>query len=261
MDCMEGSRKALEKIGLDTLRGVALKDLDKRLDDGKLSKDQVLHTYLGWLQEQLQDWDLSDSAVYRVEIESWCKSLVFHGFNDQTVFDAFVDWETKQIEIDICSARRFQVAEVELLDILSVAPSRPPLKKTGPDAVRGGQNTAIEIESGSDDSDIELLGWQTLGVQQITNMAVEQPEVDMYREVSADKENNPYSSEVEMVGSNGGASKSMKMKGKENQPYSGEVEMIRSSTGSSKSMKIKGTAKKGFRRAPGGDYLCDRCGP
>ncbi|KAJ0115382.1 hypothetical protein J7T55_012661 [Diaporthe amygdali] len=145
----------------DALRGISLQELDKRSQGHK----DLVNIYLGWLQEHLNDWDLSDSAVFRPQIKSWYASLRFHGYDDQHIRNAFSAWMSNQIQSDASSARRLLVAQEELLGNLGINQETETTRDLGT-----GQGTAgvitkrekkiIDVSSGEDDSDVEFLGWK-----------------------------------------------------------------------------------------------------
>lgn len=151
-------RGELEK---DSYRRFTLKELDKHIQD---HEQDVLNTYLGWLQEQLNDWDLSDTAVFQPQIQSWCASLRFHNIDDQTIFDAFSVWKMKEIDQNPSSARRFLVAEHVLLNALSlkhaIRQSRPAAEQERGRVITVRDNQIIDVSSGAEDSDVEFLGWK-----------------------------------------------------------------------------------------------------
>lgn len=147
-------------LGPDVLRGITLQELDKRAQ----SHGDLLSIYLGWLQEHLNDWDLSDSAVFRPQIESWSASLRFHGYDDQQIRVAFAAWMASQIEDDASCARRFLVAQEELFSILDGDQTMQPTD-LGMDERTAGVITVkeckvIDVSSGDGDSDVEFLGWK-----------------------------------------------------------------------------------------------------
>lgn len=145
----------------DALRGISLQELDKRSQGHK----DLVNIYLGWLQEHLNDWDLSDSAVFRPQIKSWYASLRFHGYDDRHIRNAFSAWMSNQIQSDASSARRLLVAQEELLGNLGNNQETETTRDLGT-----GQGTAgvitkrekkiIDVSSGEDDSDVEFLGWK-----------------------------------------------------------------------------------------------------
>lgn len=147
-------------LGEEVLRGISLQELDNRAQG---HEDQV-SLYLGWLQEHLNDWDLSDSAAFRPQIESWYASLRFHGYDDQRVRDVFTAWMSKQIQNDASCARRFLVVQEELLSILGGDQTIQP-RDLGMDQGIAGvitikEDKIIDVSSGDGDSDVEFLGWK-----------------------------------------------------------------------------------------------------
>lgn len=142
----------------DDLRGINLQELDKRVQ----GHDDLVNIYLGWLQEHLNDWDLSDSAIFRPQLESWYASLRFHGSDEQRVRDAFTVWMSSQIQNDPSCARRLLVAEEELFGVLSAYQTTKP-RDLGMDHGTTGIITILEdqiirVSSGDEDSDVEFLG-------------------------------------------------------------------------------------------------------
>lgn len=155
--CQHGSKE----LGMDSFRGVTLKELDKHV---QAHGQDVLSTYLGWLQEQLNDWDLSDTAVFRPQINSWCASLRFQRLDDQTIFDAFGIWKKNEIDNNASSARRFLVAEEVLLEVLSL---KQAIERRSPEVEQGlgrvitvRDKQVIDVSSGAEDSEVEFLGWK-----------------------------------------------------------------------------------------------------
>lgn len=147
-------------LGPEVLRGISLQELDKRAQ----GHEDVVGLYLGWLQEHLNDWDLSDSAAFRPQIESWYASLRFHGYDDQRVRDAFAAWMSNQIQNDASCARRFLVVQEELLSILGGNQTIQP-RDLGMDQGIAGvitvkEDKIIDVSSGDGDSEVEFLGWK-----------------------------------------------------------------------------------------------------
>lgn len=147
-------------LGPNVLRGISLQELDKRAK----GCEDLVSLYLGWLQEHLNDWDLSDSAAFRPQIESWYASLRFHGYDDQRVRDAFSAWMSSQIKNDASCARRFLVVQEELLSILGGNQTIQP-RDLGIDQGIAGvitvkEDKIIDVSSGDGDSDVEFLGWK-----------------------------------------------------------------------------------------------------
>ncbi|KAK7715006.1 hypothetical protein SLS64_003703 [Diaporthe eres] len=147
-------------LGGEVLRGISLQELDKRAQ----GHEDLVSLYLGWLQEHLNDWDLSDSAAFRPQIESWYASLRFHGYDDQRIRDAFTAWMSKQIQNDASCARRFLVVQEELLLILGGNQTIQP-RDLGMDQGIAGvitikEDKIIDVSSGDGDSDVEFLGWK-----------------------------------------------------------------------------------------------------
>lgn len=147
-------------LGPDVLRGISLQELDKRAQ----GHQDLVSVYLGWLQEHLNDWDLSDSAAFRPQVESWYASLRFHGYDDQRIRDAFATWMSSQIQDDASCARRLLVAQQELLSISDGIQTTQP-RDLGMDQGTAGvitvkEDKIIDISSGDGDSDVEFLGWK-----------------------------------------------------------------------------------------------------
>lgn len=151
-----------KELGMNDFRGVTLKELDKHV---QAHGQEALSTYLDWLQEQLNDWDLSDTAVFQPQIDSWCASLRFQGFDDQTIFNAFGIWKKNAINSNASNARRFLVAEEVLLTALSL---RQAIEQSSPEVEQGRgrvitvrDNYIIDVSSGGEDSEVEFLGWKS----------------------------------------------------------------------------------------------------
>lgn len=143
-------------LGPAILRGISLQELDKRAH----GHEDLVSVYLGWLQEHLNDWDLSDSAAFRPQVESWSASLRFHGYDDQHVRDAFAAWMSNQIENDASCARRFLVIQEELLSTQTMRPKDLGIDQEVPGVITVREHKIIDISSGDGDSDVELLGWK-----------------------------------------------------------------------------------------------------
>lgn len=144
----------------DALRAIGLQELDKRIQ----GHADLVSIYLIWLQEHLNVWDLSDSAAFRPQIESWHASLRFHGYEDQRIRDAFTAWVSNQIQNDPLCARRLLVAQEELLHVLGSNQTIQP-RDFGTDHGTGGvitvrEDKVIDVSSGDDDSDVEFIGWK-----------------------------------------------------------------------------------------------------
>ncbi|KAG8166510.1 hypothetical protein KVR01_002199 [Diaporthe batatas] len=144
----------------DALRAIGLQELDKRIQ----GHADLVSIYLIWLQEHLNVWDLSDSAAFRPQIESWYTSLRFHGYQDQPIRDAFTAWVSNQIQTDPICARRLLVAEEELNQVCGGKPTMQP-RDFGVDHGAAGvitvrEDKVIDVSSGDDDSDVEFLGWK-----------------------------------------------------------------------------------------------------
>lgn len=147
-------------LGTDVLRCISLQELDKRAQ----GHEDLVSVYLGWLQEHLNDWDLSDSATFRPQVESWYASLRFHGYDVQRIRGAFTAWMSSQIEEDATCARRFLVVQEELLSILDDNQTTQP-RDLGMDQGTAGvitvrEDKIIDVSSGDGDSDVEFLGWK-----------------------------------------------------------------------------------------------------
>ena len=147
-------------LGPDVLRGISLQELDKRAQ----GHQDLVSVYLGWLQEHLSDWDLSDSAVFRPQIESWYASLRFHGYDGHHIRDAFAARMASQIQDDASCARRFLVAQEELFSILDGNQTMQPRDLAKGQATAGvitvKEDKIIDVSSGDGDSDVEFLGWK-----------------------------------------------------------------------------------------------------
>ncbi|KAG6366835.1 hypothetical protein INS49_001016 [Diaporthe citri] len=147
-------------LGPDVLRGISLQELDKRAQ----GHEDPVSLYLGWLQEHLNDWDLSDSAAFRPQIESWYASLRFRGYDDQRVRDAFAAWMSNQVQNDASCARRFLVVQEELLSILGGDQTIQPRDLGMDQGITGvitvKEDKIIDVSSGDGDSDVEFLGWK-----------------------------------------------------------------------------------------------------
>ncbi|ROW14529.1 hypothetical protein VPNG_03118 [Cytospora leucostoma] len=159
----EMGHKGLKKQGVVDFRGVTLEELDKYAENEDAT---VIRTYLGWLQEHLNDWDLSDSASLRPQIDSWCASLRLHGADNQGIFDAFGTWSKDEIHKDPTCARRLGFAEQELHDTLfprqSSEQASSEIEHGRVDAITVRENKIIDISSGGEDSDLEILAWTNL---------------------------------------------------------------------------------------------------
>lgn len=147
-------------LGTDVLRCISLQELDKRAQ----GHEDLVSIYLVWLQEHLNDWDLSDSAAFRPQVESWYVSLRFHGYDVQRIRGAFTAWMSNQIEEDATCARRFLVVQEELLSILDDNQTTQP-RDLGMDQGIAGvitvkEDKIIDVSSGDGDSDVEFLGWK-----------------------------------------------------------------------------------------------------
>lgn len=147
-------------LGTDVLRCISLQELDKRAQ----GHEDLVSVYLVWLQEHLNDWDLSDSAAFRPQVESWYASLRFHGYDVQRIRGAFTAWMSNQIEEDATCARRFLVVQEELLSILDDNQTTQP-RDLGMDQGIAGvitvkEDKIIDVSSGDGDSDVEFLGWK-----------------------------------------------------------------------------------------------------
>jgi hypothetical protein len=147
-------------VGPEVLRAISLQELDKRV---KAHEDSA-STYLAWLQEHLNIWDLSDSATFRPQIQSWYASLRHHGHQDQHIRETFTTWVSKQIQADPSCARRLLVAQEELLLILSGDQTMHPRDFATSQGTAGvitvREDKVIDVSSGDDDSDVEFLGWK-----------------------------------------------------------------------------------------------------
>ncbi|POS79730.1 hypothetical protein DHEL01_v201861 [Diaporthe helianthi] len=144
----------------DALGAISLRELDKRIQ----GPADLVSVYLIWLQEHLNAWDLSDSAAFRPQIESWYASLRFRGYEDQRIHDAFTAWVSNQIQTHPVCARRLLVAQEELLQVLGGNQTIQP-KDFGTDHGTAGvitvkEDKVIDVSSGDDDSDVEFLGWK-----------------------------------------------------------------------------------------------------
>lgn len=163
MDQSGMGHQGLEEQIVANFRGVTLEELDKHMGNADAG---IIRTYLGWMQEQLNDWDLSDSAFLRPQIESWCASLRLHGADNQGIFDAFGTWMQNEIHKDPSCARRFLVAEQELHDTLfprqSSEQASSEIEQGRADVITVRENKIIDISSGGEDSDLEILGWKSL---------------------------------------------------------------------------------------------------
>ncbi|ROW09476.1 hypothetical protein VMCG_02428 [Cytospora schulzeri] len=161
MDQDEMGQQGSKETGLDRFRGVTMEELDKHV---QAHGQDVLNNYLGWLQEQLNDWDLSDTAVFRTQIGSWCACLRLRGFDNQTIFDAFCIWKQTEIDNNASSVRRFLVAEEVLLEALSLTGA---IEQSSEEVEYGlggvitvQDSQVIDVSSGAEDSDVEFLGWK-----------------------------------------------------------------------------------------------------
>lgn len=161
MEQGEVVQQGLKKLAISCFKGVTLEELKK---DVQQHEKDVLNTYLGWLQEQLNDWNLSDTTVFQTQIKSWCASLRLHGFEDQTIFDAFSAWKTKEVDQSPSSARRFLVAEEIILKVLSlnqaIEQSEPEIEQGRGSVITVRDNQIIDVSSGAEDSDVEFIGWK-----------------------------------------------------------------------------------------------------
>jgi hypothetical protein len=162
MDAAQDLDGTLESLTVDAFKALRLTELESMLDQnppGTCEKKQALVAYLKWLHEQLLGWDLSDPLVCHAGITSWCDSLRSRSFDDGVILASFLDWQRKQKELDPCSARRFDLAEIEVRNHLQ--PSQIPfsaIKMSKQDSANA--DGVIEVNSGSEDSDIEFLGWE-----------------------------------------------------------------------------------------------------
>ncbi|KUI68115.1 hypothetical protein VM1G_04029 [Cytospora mali] len=185
-------QQGLKEVGNDNFRCITLKELDKCV---RSHGQDVLNTYLGWLQEQLNDWDLSDPAVLRPQIDSWCASLRFHGLDDQNIFDAFTVWKTKEIETDASNARRFLVTEEELRDVLSlkqaIEQSSPEVKRGKSDVIAVKYEKSIDLSSGTENSEVEFLGGKSPFKKHNTAKTVNNTNAESMRSTAANQDNQP----------------------------------------------------------------------
>ncbi|KUI54809.1 Protein MPE1 [Cytospora mali] len=185
-------QQGLKELGNDSFRDITLKELDKYVQG---HGQDVLNTYLGWLQEQLNDWDLSDSAVLRPQIDSWCASLRFHGLDDQSIFDAFAVWKIKEIENDASNARRFLVTEEELRSVLSleqaIDQSSPEVKQGQSGIITVQDEKSIDVSSGTENSEVEFLGWKDPSNKHNTTKTVHNTNAESMRSTVANQENQP----------------------------------------------------------------------
>jgi len=104
-------------MGFSDLKALKLGDLEnkvKSIEVEALENKYILPTYFAWLDERLVDQDLSDESNTAAEISAWCKSLYRGGFGKEAVLEAFEFWRSLQIKTDPLSARRLQLAELDI---------------------------------------------------------------------------------------------------------------------------------------------------
>lgn len=185
MENNEVGQQGPYELGMETFRGVPLEELDKRLKD---REQDVLDIYLGWLQEQLMDWDLSDVDDLRPRLESWCTSLRFHGLDDHIIFQAFAVWKTNETKKDASCSRRFLVVEEELCNILSPIQTK---EQGNSDIIAVKNDGVIDISSDSKDSDLEFLGWKSPPSTHYTTEPVNNTATKYHRTTAPSQEDQP----------------------------------------------------------------------
>lgn len=227
------AQQGLGELNMDKFKGLTLEQLDKRLQG---HAQDALNIYLGWLQEHLDVWDLSDSAVLRPQVESWCASLRLHGLNDQSIFDAFALWKTNEIVNDACNVRRLLVAEGELRSILSLDQANeqnsPQVDQGRADIITVQDDQVLVVSSGAEDSDIEFLGWNSPNnTHNKTKHVVNNTHTNHHRINAANKENRPMHGATD-----------------------GDRDASLDATGARKN-----PGKKQRRGPPPEGYICDRC--
>ncbi|KAI0132101.1 hypothetical protein BJ170DRAFT_718015 [Xylariales sp. AK1849] len=109
----------LAALNLTSLDKTSLSELESKADRYvgiKISKQQVLNTYLGWLREQLvQDMFIKEDSL----LETWTKSLRSRGFDREHIQRSFNDWQRRAAQDDPSTRRRFLMVEEELHHIFN----------------------------------------------------------------------------------------------------------------------------------------------
>lgn len=82
-------------LKVSTLRGVAIKTLDKALQN---HDDWALDGFLLWLQDQVAEWSNSTAEVYRPKIQAFCDRLRNRHFKARLIIKSFQLWKTNQLQ-------------------------------------------------------------------------------------------------------------------------------------------------------------------
>lgn len=105
----------LGALAIDRVGSSALEELERRVDcnmDKGVSKQQVMNTYLGWLQELVMKGTVAhDSSMF---LGSWVQSLTRRGFEKEYINRSFRDWKRREAQADPLTLRRFSIIEQDL---------------------------------------------------------------------------------------------------------------------------------------------------
>jgi hypothetical protein len=110
----------LHDLGIERLEDTSIQDLESRFKGiykTEGSNLDVLLIYLEWLNHRLQVIDTSDNPSFRSEVSAWCNSLHGYGFDVDFVLESLRDWKQKQLVLEPLNARRFNLAELEIVDV------------------------------------------------------------------------------------------------------------------------------------------------
>ncbi|KAI1877421.1 hypothetical protein JX265_003429 [Neoarthrinium moseri] len=110
--------RSLEALAIKRLDSTALSELEDRIDrhvGTVISRDQALHTYLGWLREQLvQDTFYQQESL----VKDWIDSLRNRGYEQELIFRFFKDWQRREAQNDPLTRRRFLLIEENMRAVL-----------------------------------------------------------------------------------------------------------------------------------------------
>lgn len=171
MDHSDKIKQNLQLLRLENLEGLSLGQLSSAIGErlpSDVSKKRILNIYVMWLHPRLMAIDFPTDEAFTHEIAAWYRFLKALPSDDNSIAEAFWDWQHGQSVQDPASWKRLKIAEAQLHKLMSPSPTKLELSvrygHMHPDRLKLSEESPAVIELDDGDSDIVVVSSNTLRI-------------------------------------------------------------------------------------------------